>query len=94
MVSNVASCASVQCRRALQPADRRTVRMSVVLVALLAWVAARAAPPLAKIRRSEPPQSGRFVRLTLPVTGQTFERTRRIVRRVIEGPRRKMAGWC
>jgi membrane-bound ClpP family serine protease len=40
---------------------------------------------------SRPRQTGRFVRLTLPITGQTFDRTRRIVRRAIDKAKKEDA---
>jgi membrane-bound ClpP family serine protease len=56
----------------------------LVLAALLvaAWAMFPGSPALGKEPR--PRQGGCFVRLTLPITGQTFDRTRRIVRRAID----------
>jgi len=51
----------------------------VVLLTMLGGLAATAS------EAPEPPkQIGRFVHITLPITGQTFERTRRIIRRAME----------
>ena len=45
----------------------------------------------AKDEPKPPAQIGRFIRVTLPITGQTFERTRRIVRRAMEKAKKENA---
>ena len=40
--------------------------------------------------QKSPPQIGRFVHVMLPITGQTFERTRRIVGRAKEKAKRRI----
>ena len=59
---------------------------TLALLAALLAIASLTLPSGPAWGKDSPPprQSGLFVRLTLPVTGQTFERTRRIVRRAIE----------
>jgi membrane-bound ClpP family serine protease len=72
----------------LLPANAR-VLLSAALLVLASLVL-----PQAPARAKDPPpprQTGLFLRLTLPVTGQTFERTRRIVRRAIEKARKEDA---
>ena len=52
--------------------------LSVMLyMAVCAFASAKDAP-------KTPQQVGRFIRVQLPITGQTFERTRRIVRRAMD----------
>ena len=69
---------------------------TLALLAALLAIASLTLPSGPAWGKDSPPprQSGLFVRLTLPVTGQTFERTRRIVRRAIEKRRKKTRGWC
>jgi membrane-bound serine protease (ClpP class) len=58
-----------------------------ILAALLALATIWWAPTASTFAKDEPKpaaQVGRFVRITLPINGQTFERTRRIVRRAME----------
>ena len=53
-----------------------------------------AAVRLRRLPRTEPKtpaQVGRFVRITLPINGQTFERTRRIVRRAMDQAKKEDA---
>ena len=45
----------------------------------------------AKEEPKTPAQVGRFVRITLPIDGQTFERTRRIVRRAMDQAKKEDA---
>jgi hypothetical protein len=51
---------------------------------LLGAVFLAAAGSFAKDETQSPKQIGRFVRVVLPITGQTFEQTRRIVLRAME----------
>ena len=46
---------------------------------------------LGNVAAKSPRQVGRFVRITLPITGQTFERTRRIVRRAMDQAKKEDA---
>lgn len=66
------------------PAGRNTL---VVLFALLCVAADGIA--LAKNEPKPPAQIGRCIRVTLPVNSQTFERTRRSVRRAMEQARKE-----
>jgi membrane-bound serine protease (ClpP class) len=58
---------------------------STTLAALLTLLcAASCVVAFAKDEPRMPPQVGRFIRITLPITGQTLERTRRIVGRALQ----------
>ena len=59
---------------------------AVVLAAMLGLYGGTAACRFA-LAKEEPPgakQTGRFIHLTLPITGQTYERARRIARRAMD----------
>ena len=68
--------------RGVSPVRRIVTRVILVLLAMLC------APPASSFAKNQlqkpPPQIGRFIHVTLPITGQTFERTRRVVRRALE----------
>ncbi len=59
-------------------------RRRIFAASLALLCAAACGFAFAKEEPKPPPQIGRFIRITLPNTGQTFERTRRIVRRAME----------
>ncbi len=78
---------------------RTTVCWAAAVVALWSWAAfcraaadhrnhaphgAPAGPAAEKNESKPPPQIGRFIPVTLPITGQTFDRTRRAVGRAVE----------
>lgn len=61
---------------------RASVSGVVVLLVILFGMPISSAP--ARDELKAPRQIGRFIRIALPITGQTFERTRRVVRRAME----------
>jgi len=61
------------------------------LAAILLPVVATCGSAAAKDTAKAPPQIGRFIRIPLPITGQTFERTRRTVRRAMEQAKKENA---
>ena len=75
------------------PASCPAIHAFLVLAALLVvpWVMLRGSLALGKDSSQHPRQTGRFIRLTLPITGQTFDRTRRIVRRAIDKAKKEDA---
>lgn len=61
------------------------MRRSVVLTVFLAFLLGAACSSVtAKDEPKTPLQVGRFIRITLPINGQTFQRTLRIVRKAME----------
>lgn len=70
---------------ALSSVTPRRRRCAVVLFVLLATLLATAMGiAAAKDVPKDAKQTGRFIHITLPITGQSFERTRRIVRRAMD----------
>jgi membrane-bound ClpP family serine protease len=63
---------------------------SLALLAILCF-GTPSSPVFAKDAEKSPAQIGRFVHIPLPITGQTFDRTRRIVRRAIDRAQKEKA---
>lgn len=65
---------------------------AVVCILLLAAFCATPTAAFAEKNARAPAQIGRFIHIALPITGQTFDRTRRAVRRAMEKAKKDNAG--
>ncbi len=79
-----AGCGSV-------PAGRWLVACAAMLLAAVALLGRGASAAAAQEDAKSPPRIGRFIHVQLPITGDSFERTRRMVRRAMDKAKQENA---